>query len=69
MNAKALRTERRQADQATLIVDVLIGAALLVDAALMVDNPVPAVLTVALGLGVVWRVVVERSTAQAVFGE
>jgi predicted Ser/Thr protein kinase len=69
VNRRAFPDERRRTDRVTLIADLLIGAALLVDAALLsADRPLPAVLTAALGVGIALaRVIVEPATSTAAF--
>ena len=69
LNTKAFPNERRRADRVTLIVDLMIGAALLADAALLsADRPLAAVLIAGLGVGIALaRLIVEPATSTAAF--
>ncbi len=62
--------ERRRATPATLVADLLIALALVVDGVIMsYARPLAAVLTLALGVGIgLARLVVEPSTTTATFG-
>ena len=70
MNSQGLAAERERADRVTLVMDLLIASALVVDAALLsTDRTLAAVLTAGLAVGIALaRLVVERSTAGAAFG-
>lgn len=63
--------ERRRAEPITLVVDLAIAVALAIDGALLAgDRQVASVLTMALAVGIALaRLVVERSTTSAAFGE
>jgi hypothetical protein len=69
VNGAGLTAERRRAAPVTLAVDLLIAAGLAVDGAIMASSdPLPAVLTLALSVGLVLaRLVVEPSTTAAAF--
>jgi serine/threonine protein kinase len=69
MNTRAFHAERRRTDQVTVIVDLLIGAALLADAALLsADRPLAAVLIAGLGVGIALaRLIVEPATSDGAF--
>jgi hypothetical protein len=69
LNTRAFPHERRRADRVTLIVDVLMGAALLADGALLsADHPLAAVLIAGLGVGIALaRLIVEPATSTAAF--
>jgi predicted Ser/Thr protein kinase len=69
MNPKALSSERRRADQITLVVDLLIFGALIADTVLLwADPPVTAVLIACLGVGIgLARLVIEPATTTAAF--
>jgi hypothetical protein len=69
MNTRAFQGERRRSDKITLIVDLLIGAALLADAALLsADRPLAAVLIAGLGVGITLaRLIVEPATSDTAF--
>jgi len=71
MNQRELAAELRRSGRVTIIVDLLIAAALSADSALLLiatHRNVLAVLTVALGVGIALaRLVVEPSTTRAAF--
>jgi hypothetical protein len=69
VNGAGLKSERAGAAPVTMTVDLLIAAALVVDGAIMAPTaPLPAVLTVALGVGIgLARLVLEPSTTAAAF--
>jgi hypothetical protein len=69
LNTTVFPDERRRADRVTLIVDLMIGAALIADAALLsADRPLAAVLIAGLGVGIALaRVIVEPATSTAAF--
>jgi predicted Ser/Thr protein kinase len=69
MNPPGLAAEGRRAAPVTLVVDLLIAAALAADAAILsAASPLLAVLTAALGVGVALaRLIVEPSTTRAAF--
>lgn len=69
MNLAALSVERGRAAPVTLVVDLLIAAALVADGAILArDRPLAAVLTVGLAVGIALaRLVVEPSTTAAAF--
>jgi hypothetical protein len=70
MNRRSLAAERRRADPVTLIVDLIIALALAVDGLLLPARPLAAVLTIGLAVGLALaRLLLERSTAAAAFGE
>jgi eukaryotic-like serine/threonine-protein kinase len=71
MNRGSLATERRRAEPVTFVMDVLIALALGVNGLTMTGaRPLAAVLTIALAVGIaLGRLVVERSTTSAAFGE
>jgi serine/threonine protein kinase len=71
MNRSYLGAERRRARRATLGLDLLIGALLVVDGILLAGTrALPAVLTIALALGIVLAaIVLEPATTKAAFGE
>jgi len=70
MNQRSFTAERRRADPVTLVVDLVIALALAVDGLLLQGRPLAAVLTVALAVGLsLARLLLERSTAAAAFGE
>ena len=71
MNEPGLAAELRRSDRVTIIIDLLIAAALSADSALLLiatDRNVLAVLTVALAVGIALaRLIVEPSTTKAAF--
>ncbi len=69
VNGAGLMAERRRTAPVTLAVDLLMAAGLAVDGAIMASSaPLPAVLTLALSVGLVLaRLVVEPSTTAAAF--
>jgi hypothetical protein len=71
MNRSSLAAERRRAEPVTFVVDVLIALALGLNGLMMTGaRPLAAVLTIALAVGIaLGRLVVERSTTSAAFGE
>jgi predicted Ser/Thr protein kinase len=70
MNQRRFAAERRRADPVTLVVDLVIALALAVDGFLLQSRPLAAVLTVGLAVGLALaRILLERSTAAAAFGE
>jgi len=70
MNRRSFAAERRRADPVTLIVDLIIALALAVDGLLLQARPLAAVLTIGLAVGLALaRLLLERSTAAAAFGE
>jgi serine/threonine protein kinase len=70
MNRRALHGERRRADVVTAALDLVISAALLIDAAIAsADHTLVAVLMAGLAVGLsLARLIVERATASAAFG-
>jgi hypothetical protein len=66
-----LTSERQRAAPVTFIFDLAVALALVVDGALLAfDRPVPAVLTIALGVGIALaRLVVEPATTTATFAQ
>jgi hypothetical protein len=70
VNRRDLVRERRRAAIALLTVDVLMGAALVVDGALLAAWPLTSVLTMALGVGIAMaELVLEPATTRAVLGD
>jgi hypothetical protein len=70
MNRRSFAAERRRANLVTLIVDLIIALTLAFDGFLLQGRPLAAVLTIALGVGIALaRLLLERSTATAAFGE
>jgi hypothetical protein len=70
MNRRSFAAERRRADPITLIVDLIIALALAVDGLMLQKRPLAAVLTIGLAVGfALTRLLLERSTAAAAFGE
>jgi hypothetical protein len=70
MNRPSLAAERKRANPVTLVVDLAIALALAVDGVLLQSRPLASVLTIALGVGIALaRLLLERSTAAAAFGE
>jgi serine/threonine protein kinase len=70
MNQRSFAVERRRAEPVTLVVDLVIALALAVDGFLLQARPLPSVLTIALAVGIALaRLLLERSTAAAAFGE
>jgi protein kinase-like protein len=70
MNQRSFAAERRRAEPVTLVVDLVIALALTVDGFMVQARPLPAVLTIALAVGIALaRLLLERSTAAAAFGE
>jgi serine/threonine protein kinase len=71
INPSGLPAERRRADAMTLGTDLAIPALLVADAVILPsDKSVPAALTTALAVGIALaRLVIERSTSRAAFGD
>jgi serine/threonine protein kinase len=71
MNRRSFVAERRRAEPITLLVDIAIALALFAGGALVAPRrPLSGVLTIALAIGIALaRVVVERATTTAAFGE
>jgi serine/threonine-protein kinase len=70
VNRSHLLDERRRAGTAMLVVDLLIGAALVADGTLLAAWPLTAVLTMALAIGIALAaLVLEPATTRAVLGE
>jgi len=70
MNRRSFVTERRRADPVTLVVDLVIALALAVDGLIVQGRPLATLLTIALGVGLALaRLLLERSTAAAAFGD
>jgi len=69
VTGKGMEAERRRASIATLVSDLTVALALAIDGAMLASGrPVPAILTIALGLGVaIARLVVEPATTAATF--
>jgi hypothetical protein len=69
MNARRIDVERRRTDRVTLVVDLLLGAALLGDGLLLAaTEPLMTVLISALALGIALaRVLMEPATTEAAF--
>ena len=60
----------RRASPVTLVVDLVIALALAVDGLILQARPLATVLTIALGVGLALaRLLLERSTAAAAFGD
>jgi len=70
MNRRSFAAERRRANPVTLVVDLVIALALAVDGLTLEARPLATVLTIALGVSVALaRLLLERSTAAAAFGD
>jgi hypothetical protein len=70
MNRRSFAAERRRADPVTLVVDLIIALALAIDGVMVQARPLAAVLTIALAIGLALaRLLLERSTAAAAFGD
>jgi hypothetical protein len=71
VNRNGLEMERHRAASVTEATDYWIALALVIDGALLAfDRPVPAVLTIALGVVIAFtRRVVEESTTRATFAQ
>jgi hypothetical protein len=69
VTSSGLTTERRRATPVTFVFDLAVALALVVDGGLLAfERPVPAVLTIALGIGIALvRLVVEPATTAATF--
>ena len=66
LNRRNLPTERRRVARALVVVDVLMGSALVVDAVMLAAWPLTAVLTIALGIGIALAaLVLEPATTKA----
>ena len=66
LNRRNLLTERRRVARALVVVDVLMGSALVVDAFMLTAWPLTAVLTIALGIGIALAaLVLEPATTKA----
>jgi hypothetical protein len=69
VNRPNLATEQRRTARALLVVDLLMGSALAVDAIMLAAWPLTAVLTLALGIGIaVAALVFEPATTRATLG-
>jgi uncharacterized membrane protein len=65
-----LAAERRRAVRALLVIDVLMGSALFLDAIMLARWPLTAVFTMALGIGIVLAaIVLEPATTKAALGD
>ena len=65
-----LATERRRTARATRLVDVLVSAMLFANGMMITERPLPSVLTLSLGLGILLAsLLVEPATTGAAFGE
>lgn len=71
VNGNGLETERRRASSVTLGTDLAVALALVIDGGLLAfGRPVPAVLTIALGVGIALaRLVIEPATTTATFAQ
>jgi eukaryotic-like serine/threonine-protein kinase len=70
MTRRSFAAERRRANPVTLVVDLVIALALAVDGLILQARPLATVLTIALGVGLALaRLLLERSTAAAAFGD
>jgi hypothetical protein len=71
VNGRGLETERHRARPVTLVFDLAVALALVADGALLSsERPVPAALTLGLGVGVaLTRLVVEPATTAATFAQ
>jgi hypothetical protein len=69
VNGSGLDTERHRATPVTLAFDLSVALALMVDGGLLAsDRPVPAVITIGLGIGIaLTRLVIEPGTTAATF--
>jgi hypothetical protein len=66
LNRRNLPAERRRVARALVVVDVLMGSALVVDAVMLTAWPLTAVLTIALGIGIALAaLVLEPATTKA----
>jgi len=70
MNRRSFAAERRRANPVTLVVDLVVALALAIDGLILQARPLATVLTIALGVGLALaRLLLERSTAAAAFGD
>jgi len=70
VNRAGLASERMRAGRATRLVDVFVSVMLFADGLLITDRPLPSVMTLSLGLGILLAaLVVEPATTRAAFGE